>query len=144
MHKKRQSRRFLGRLLGQLIKTGLPLIGNVLKTPSVLILLGLTAAAPATDAVIYKKMFGFDRLTLDLASRVTTLIISNEKMIDIMKIVKSYEESGLLIKDFSETINNEEKKQKRGFLGILLGFLDTSLLGNILTSKGRTRSAQDF
>ena len=144
MHKKRQSRRFLGRLLGQLIKTGLPLIGDVLKTPSVLILLGLTAAAPATDAIIYKKMFGFDRLTLDLASRVTTLIISNEKMIDIMKIVKSYEESGLLIKDFSETINNEERKQKRGFLGILLGFLDTSLLGNILTSKGRTRSAQDF
>ena len=144
MHKIRQSRRFLARLLGQLIKTGLPLIGNVLKTLSVLILLGLTAAAPATDAVIYKKMFGFGRLTLDLASRVTTLIISNEKMIDIMKIVKSYEESGLLIKDFSETINNEEKKQKRGFLGILLGFLDTSLLGNILTSKGRTRSAQDF
>ena len=53
----------------------------------------------------------------------TTLKVSNEEMIDIMKIVKSLEESGLLIKDVSETIKNEAKEQKRGFLRMLLGTL---------------------
>ena len=55
-----QSRKFLGRLLGPLLKTGLPLTGNVLKAlaKSVLIPLGLTAAASVTDAAIHKKMFG--------------------------------------------------------------------------------------
>ena len=66
-------------------------------TKTVLIPLGLTAAESATDAAIYKKMFGSGK---------TTLIISNEKMNDIMKIVKSLEESGLLMKDVSETIKN--------------------------------------
>ena len=77
LHKIEQSGGFLGRLLGPLLKTGLSLIGNVL-TPlakSVLIPLEVTAAA-ATDAAILKKMFG---------SGVTTLIISNEEMNDIMK-----------------------------------------------------------
>ena len=85
MHKIGQSGGFLGRLLGPLLKTGLPLIGNVLKplAKSVLIPLGLTAAASATDAGIHKKMF---------ESGMTTLIISNEEMNDIMKIVKSLEE----------------------------------------------------
>ena len=96
-----QSGGFLGRLLGSLLKTGLPLIGNVLKplAKSILIPLGLTAAS-ATDAAIHKKMFG---------SGTTTLKISNEEMNDIMKIVKSLEESGLLIKD--QTIKNEAKEQ---------------------------------
>ena len=77
----------------------MPLLGNVLKplAKSVLIPLGLTAAA-TTDAAIYKKMF---------ESGTTTLIISNEEMNDIIKIVESFEESGLLIKDVSETIKNE-------------------------------------
>ena len=66
-------------------------------TKTVLIPLGLTAAESATDAAIYKKMFGSGK---------TTLIISNEEMNDIMKIVKSLEESGLLMKDVSETIKN--------------------------------------
>ena len=103
-----QSGGFSGRLLGPLLKTGLPLIGNVLKplAKSVLIPLGLTATASAVDAAIYKKMFG---------SGNTTLIISNEEMNDIMKIVKSLEESDLLIKDFSETIQNEAKNKKEGF-----------------------------
>ena len=91
MHKIGQSGGFLGRLLGPLLKTGLPLIGNVLKplAKSVLIPLGLTAAASATDAAIHKKIFraGF-----------TTLIISNEEMEDAMKIVKPPEDSSLLIK----------------------------------------------
>ena len=91
LHKKGQSRGFLGRLLRPLLKTGLPLIGKVLKlfAKSSLISLGLTAAAAATDAAIHKKMFG---------SGNSTLIISNEEMNDIMKIVKSLEESDLLIK----------------------------------------------
>ena len=66
-------------------------------TKAVLIPLGLTAAESATDAAIYKKMFGSGK---------TALIISNEEMNDIMKIVKSLEESGLLMKDVSETIKN--------------------------------------
>ena len=85
------------------------LIGNILKpvTKSVLIPLGLTAEVSATDVTIHKKMFGSDA---------TTLIIFNEEMNDIMKIVKSFEESGLLIKGVSETIKNEAKERKGGFL----------------------------
>ena len=77
----------------------MPLTGNVLKplAKSVLIPLALLAAASATDAAILQKMFWLD---------VTTLITSNEEMHDIIKIVKSLEESGLLIKDVSETIIN--------------------------------------
>ena len=63
----------------------------------------------------------------------TTLIISNEKISDIMKTVKFLEESGLLIKGVSDTIKNKAKEQKGGFLSMLLGTLDASLLGNLLT-----------
>ena len=82
MQKIGQSGVFLGRLLGALLEPGLPLIGNVLKplAKSVLIPLGLTSAASATDAAVHRKMF---------VSGTTTLIISNEEMNDIMKIVKS-------------------------------------------------------
>ena len=99
---------FIGRLLGPLLKTGLPLIGNILKSlaKSVLISLGLTAAAAATDAAIHKKMFG---------SGVTTLINSNEEINDIMKIVKSLEGYGLLIKGVSKTIKNEAKYKQKDF-----------------------------
>ena len=104
-------------------------IGNVLKPSanSLLTPLGLTAAASATDAVIHKKMLG---------SGFTTLITSNEEMNDIIKIVKSVEDSGLLIKGVSETIKNEAKEQKRGFLG------GASLLGNLLTGKGTIRAGE--
>ena len=107
----------------------MPLIINVLKqlAKNVLLWLGLTEAALATDAAIPKKMLG---------SGFATLIISNEEMNDIMKIVKFPEESGLLIKDFNETIKNEAKKQKGRFIGMLLGTLGASLLGNLLTGKG--------
>ena len=100
LHKIGQSEGFLGRLLGSLLKTGLPLVGNVLKllAKSVLIPSGLTAAASATDADSRKKMFG---------SGFTPLIISNEEMNGIMKIIKSLEDSGLLVKGVSETIKNE-------------------------------------
>ena len=56
-------------------------------------------------------------------------------MSDIVKIGKSLEESGLSIKGVSETMENEAKEQKGGFLGILLGTLGSSLLGNLLTGK---------
>ena len=82
LHKIGKSGRFLGRLLGSLLKTGFSLIGNVLKplAKSVLIPLTAAAAAAATDAAIHKEMFG---------SGVTTLIVSNEEINDIMKIIKS-------------------------------------------------------
>ena len=82
LHKIAQSGGFLGRLLGPLLKTGLPLMKNVLKplVKSILISLGLTAAAAAAaDATIHQKMFG---------SGMTTLIISNEEINYLMKIVK--------------------------------------------------------
>ena len=72
--------------------------------------LGSTTSASARDAAINKKMFG---------SCTTTLIISNEEMNDIMKIVKSLAKSGLLIKGVSQTIINEAKEQKGGFLKML-------------------------
>ena len=80
LHKIEQSGGFLGRLSEPLLKTGLPLMKNVLKpsAKSVLIPLGLTRSASATDAAVHKKMFG---------SGTTTLIISNEEINDIMKIV---------------------------------------------------------
>ena len=89
--------------------------------------------------------------SLNLCLRMTTLTISNEEINDIMKIVKSLEESVLLIKGVSKTIANEAKEQKGQFLGMLLGTLDVSLLGNqltgegtIRTGKGRVRAVQDF
>ena len=94
LHKIGQSGEFLGRLLRPLLKIGFSLVENVLKplAKSVLIPLALTAAASATDAAIYKKMF---------RSCVTTLIISNEEMNNIMKTGIPLQVSGLLIKVFS-------------------------------------------
>ena len=68
-------------------------------------------------------------------------MISNEEMHYIMKIVKSLEKSGSLIKGVSETIKNEAKEQKGGFLGLLSGTLGASLLGNLLTGKGSTATS---
>ena len=70
-----------------------------------------------------------------LGSGTTTLIISNDEMDDILKIVKSLEDSNLLLKGVSETIQHETKEQRGGFLSMLLGTLGTSLLGDVL-SKG--------
>ena len=114
LHKIGQAGGFLGGLLRPSLKTVLPLIGYALKplAKSVLIPLVLTEAASAADAAIPKKMFGYSK---------TILIISKEEMNDIMKIVKSLEESGLLIKDVSKTIKNEAKAQKGELIGMLLG-----------------------
>ena len=86
-------------------------------------------------------MFGSGRPS-DLASRTTTLIISNEEINDIMNIFKSLEESGLLIKDVSQTIKNEAKEQKGGFLGMLLGTVSAIILGHLLTGKGSIRAGE--
>ena len=127
-----QPGRFLGKLLGQLLKTGLPLIKNVI-TPLakiVLIPLGLTAAASAANAGIHKKILG--------SGGHTTLIISNKYIEDLIKIVKSLEDSGLLLKGV--TVQNEVTGQKGGFLSMLLGTLGTSLWGNLLAGKGINRA----
>ena len=101
LSKKIQSGGFLGRLLGPLLKTGLPLIQNVIKplARSVLIPLGLTAAASATDAGIHKKILGSGHNHPSS----TTLIISNDEMEDVIKIVKCLEDSGLLLKDWNSS-----------------------------------------
>ena len=125
-----QSGGFLGKLLGLLLKTGLPLMKSVIKSlaKSVLIPLGLTAAASAADAGIHKEILGSGHNN-------TTLIISNDEMDEILKIVKSLKNSGVLLKGVSETIQHEAKEQRGGFLSMLLGTLGASLLGDVL-SKG--------
>ena len=125
-----QSGGCLGKLLGSLLKIGLPLMKSVI-TPlakSVLIPLGLTGAASEADAGIHKKILG--------SGKNTTLIISNKDMDDLIKIVKSLEDSGLLLKGITESVQNEIKEQKDGFISMLLSTLGASLLGNLLTSKG--------
>ena len=127
-----QSGAFLGKLLGPLLRTGLLLMKSVIKplAKSVLIPLGLTAAASAADAGIHKKILGSGS-----DHNNTILIISNDEMDDIMKIVKSLEDSGVLLKGVSETIQNEAKEQRGGFLSVLLGTLGASLLGDILSKS---------
>ena len=102
------------------MKVAMPLAKNVLAP------LGISAATSTIDGSIKKKMLG---------SGVTTLIISNDEMNAILKIVKSLENSGLFLKGVSETIQYEAKEQRGGFLSMLLGTLGASLLGDIL-SKG--------
>ena len=106
--KKVQSAGFLGRLLGPLLKTGLSLIKNLIKplAKSVSIPLGLTAAASAADAGIHKKILGSGNITL---------IISNEEMNDIMKIIQALEDSNILLKGVTKTIKNEKKNKKEDF-----------------------------
>ena len=134
LSKMMQLQGFLGRLIGPLLKTGLPLIKNVIKpwAKSVLIPLGLTAAASRADAGIHKKILG--------SGHNTTLIISNYEINDIAKVVKSLEDSSLLFKGVTETVQNEVKKQKGGFLSMLLSTLGASFLGNLLTRKGIYRA----
>ena len=130
-----QSAGFLGNLLGKLaaplLKVAMPLAKNVLAP------LGLSAAMSAIDGSIKKKMLG---------SGATTLIIVNDEMDDILKIVKSLENSGVLLKGISETIQHEAKEQRGGFLGMLLGTLGASLLGDVLSKalfgKGVIRAGE--
>ena len=72
----------------------------------------------------------------------TTLVISNEEIKDILEIVKYLEESGLLNEDVSEALQNESKEQKFRFLDILLGRLADSLLGNVIVDQGVIRPSE--
>ena len=103
-----QSGGFLGKFLGQLLRAGLPLMKSVIKplSKSVLIPLGLAAATSAADTRIHKKILGSGH------NNNTNLIISNDEMDDILKIVKSHEDSGVLLKGVSETIQNGAKEQR--------------------------------
>ena len=116
-----QSGGFLGKLLsklaGPLMKVALPLVKNVLA------LLGLAASMSAIDGSIQKKIH---------CSGVK-LIIEQEDMKDIMKIIKALENSGILLKGVSKAIKNETKEQRGGFLCMLRGTLGASLVGNLLT-----------
>ena len=130
-----QSRGFLGKLLskleGPLMKVALPIAKNVLAP------LGLTAAMSAIDGSIQKKIHGSG--TTKGAG--VKLIIEQEDMDDIIKIIKALENSGILLKGISKAIKNETKEQKGGFLSMLLGTLGASLLGNLLTGgKGIMRA----
>ena len=60
----------------------------------------------------------------------------------IMKIVQALEDSNILLKGVSETIKNETKERKGGFLSMLLGTLGASILGNLLTGKGFVRAGE--
>ena len=90
----------------------MPLLKSVTKPFGTL---GLTAAASATDAAINKKILG--------SGNHTKLIISNDDMQDFLKIVKSLEDSGILLDGITETVKNEVKEQKGGFLSMLIGTL---------------------
>ena len=140
-----QSGRFLGRLLGPLLKTGLPLIKNVIKPLAKSVLFPLGSAA---DAGIHKKILGSGRRhsSSSASHNTTTLMISNEEMEDIIEIVKSLEDYGLLLKGVTKAGQNELKKQRGGFLSMLFmvhyGTLGASLLGNILEGKGINRAGK--
>ena len=127
-----QSGGFLGKLLsklvGSLMKVALPLAKTVLAP------LGLTAAMFAIDGSIQKKIYGSG----------VKLIIEQEDMNDIMKIIEELENSGILLKGISKTIENETKEQRGGFLIMLLGTLGASLLGNLLSGKGMMRAGQEI
>ena len=111
--------KLLSKLVGPLMKVALPL--------------GLTAAMSAIDGSIQKKIHGSG----------VKLVIEQEDMIDIMKIIEALENSGILLKGVSKTIKNETKEQRGGFLSMLLGTLRASLLGNLLTDgKGIMRAGE--
>ena len=115
----------LNKLAGPLMKVAIPLAKTILAP------LGIRAAASANYAGIQKKIHGFGT---------RTLIILNEEINDIIKIVQDLEDSNMLLKGVTKTIENETKKQKRGFLSMLLGILGATLFGNLLAGKDIVRA----
>ena len=107
------------------MKVAVPLAKNILAP------LGATSAI---DARTQKKTLG---------SETTTLIISNTEMNDIMKIVQALEDSNILLKGITKAIEIETKEKKEGFLGMLFSALGASLLENMLTGKGMSRSGYE-
>ena len=115
------------------MKVALPLAKNVLAP------LDLTVAMSAIDGSIQKKIHGSGATK----GAGVKLIIGQEDMNDIMKIIKALENSGILLKGVSKTIENETKEQRGGFLSMLLGTLGASLLGNLLSGgKGIMRAGE--
>ena len=108
------------------MKVAIPLAKNVLAP------LGITATVSTIDAGIQKKIHG---------SGTTALIISNEEINDVMKIVQALEDSNILLKEVTKTIKNEAKEQKGAFLSMFLGTLGASWLGNLLAGKRIVRAA---
>ena len=106
------------------MKVAMPLAKNVL-TP-----LDLTAAMSAIDGSIQKKIHGSG----------VKLIIEQEDMNDIIKFIEALENSGILLKGVTKTIENETKEQRGRFISMLLGTFGASLLGNLLTGKGMVRA----
>ena len=131
-----QSGEFLGKLLskfaGPLMKVAMPLAKNVLAP------LGLTAAISAIDGSIQKKMRG-EGIKLVIGQEDMNDII---KIIETLKIIEALENSDILLKGVTETIENETIEQRGGFLSMLLGTLGASLLGNLLSGKGLARAGE--
>ena len=119
--------KLLSKLAGPLMKVAMPLAKNLLAP------LDLTAAMSAIDGSIQKMIHGSG----------VKLIIEQEDMNDIIKIIEALENSGILLKGVTKTIENETKEQRGGFLSMLLGTLGASLLGNLLTGgKGIVRAGE--
>ena len=118
--------KLLSKLAGPLLKVAMPLAKNALAP------LGLTAAISAIDGSIQKKM----------RDDGIKLVIKQEDMNDIIKIIEALENSGILLKGVTKTIENETKEQKGGFLSMLLGTLGASSLGNLLSGKGLARAGK--
>ena len=104
----------------------------VLLAKNVLAPLGLTAAMSVIDGSIQKENHDSG----------VKLIIEQEDMNDIIKIIEALANSGILLKGVTKTIENETKEQRGGFLSMLLGTLGASLLGNLLTGKGMMRAGE--
>ena len=125
-----QSGGFLDKLLsilaGPLSKVALPLAKNVLAP------LGLTAAVSAIVGSIQKKK--------KIHGSGVKLIIEQEDINDIIKIIEALENSGILLKGLTKTIENETKEQRGRSLSMLLEILGASLLSNSLTGKGILRA----
>ena len=122
----------LSKLAGPLMKVAV-LLAKKLLAP-----LGVTAASLAIDAGIKKTK----KQTNKHVSGTTTLIISKEEKMT-MKIVQALEDSNVLLKEVTETIKNETRKQRWGFLGTIVGTLGSILLGNSLSEKEIVRAGSE-
>ena len=103
--------------------------------------LATMSSASTIDSAIQRKMHarGVAR-----AEKRNHLIISNEDMNNIFKVIKTLENLGVLISGISKIVKHEIKKQEHGYLGMLLGTLDDSIVENILTGKGKTRAGKRY
>ena len=125
----------LDKLVGSLIKVGATF------TKSFLAPLATMASASAINYAIQRKMHGKGVVR---AGKRITLLFWNEDIDDIIGIIKSLENLGVLIDAVKEAVKHETKKQERGFFGVLLGTLGTPMLRNTLTGKGVLRPGREY